>query len=184
MLSFKAILFNLLWTLFATAVLSQAAALPSSTERLHRRQDGNTTDVTDRNTTDTTDDGNTTDFTRPPQNCSGQESISSARFQRNPEGIISASKQSCLDLLKELQLGGRTSFIEGGVKGKISSDESCSIIWTSGDIDPNQVTFDDLVAPLAFAIERGSRSDGSTVGVIENYRLAGVCTNILVGISG
>jgi len=56
--------------------------------------------------------------------------------------------------------------------------------WSSKEVNPAQVSFDDLVAPVAVAFARGEQPDDHTRGVLKNYRLAGVCTDISVGFVG
>jgi len=196
MLSFKAILFNLLWTLVTTAVLSHAAAIPGTdSSQLHRRQDENRTGISRpqafptpdqlRDVADKLRKQNGDDFTAglantpiPQTSCAGPESISSAEFIMEPG--LGSETVSCQNLLRELQLGGRARFVQSGSDG-FSADGNCRVFWSSRDVNPAQVSFDDLVAPVALALARGQQPDEHTGGVLKNYRLAGVCTDVSVG---
>ena len=82
-------------------------------------------------------------------------------------------------LLQELQEGGTQATFEEPFK----RFGSCTLFWKDEKIiNPRDVTFDELVAPLGVIVARGS-SDRGTTGRILNYRLSGHCTNIFV-ISG
>ena len=162
MLSSKAILL-LLWTFVATAALSYAAVLPASPSEVLENVDGDTaTSLVGR------------------QTCNGPESISNSGFL---PAVVPALKESCLNLLNKLQQGGRATFVGEGGSDVRSDDGICTINWTSRDVDPAQVSFDDLVAPMAVAFFRGSDDNGRTGGVIKDYLLADVCTDVRVGFS-
>jgi len=112
----------------------------------------------------------------PRQDCT--DDISRAPFDRVLLSDSPATTGDCMRLLQELQKGGRQVRFETFFK----TFGDCTISWNGvSGISPRDVTYDDMVAPLAVIISRGS-SDGTTFGGIEKYPLGELkqCTSIHV----
>ena len=133
-------------------------------------------------------------FKIPPfgTDCTGPDNIHALKFQyimsKDSSGYSTSSAQhaSCLGFLQDLQMGSKgraesKSPVRVHDNGACSRDSKCCVFWTSTEVNRDHVTSDDLVAPLSFIIGRGS-SYGQTAGMIERYRLDGVCTDIYVGV--
>ena len=142
------------WTFVAMVAFVNAAAFPSMGARI-----STSADILRR------------------QGCTGPEDISHATVTFDTTLISGPARtEDCMRLLQELQDGVR----EAKFRTFYKRFGRCQISWNDETgIKPGDVTFDDLVAPLAVIISRGS-SEGGTFGGIENYLLGGKCTDILV----